>query len=163
MTDPHPLDDALASDDLADEEDLAAGGTHLLDLVAAVDFLRRGDRPGLTVWDALDEALRWWTAERIGLTDGAPEPDLVQAGWGDPDPLCASLRTFLAVSMLDDCVSVDIALQQAVRRWCAAIAVSNNDCEPWPHPLSRRADVSRALSTERRAAPIRCGDVETRG
>lgn len=138
MTNPHPLDDALASDDLADDEDLAAGGTHLLDLVSAVDFLRRGDRPGLTVWDALDEALRWWASGRIGLTEGAPDSDVVQGGWGDPDPLRTSLRTLLAVSALGNEISVDLALQQAVRRWCAALAVFHNDRDPWPHPLSRR-------------------------
>ncbi len=39
-----------------DEEPLDEGGTWLLDLVSAVDHLRRGYRPGLTVWDALVEA-----------------------------------------------------------------------------------------------------------
>mgnify|MGYP006883575816 CR=1 FL=1 len=30
-----------------------------LDVVSAVDYLSRGHRPGLTVYDALEEALRW--------------------------------------------------------------------------------------------------------
>ena len=41
-----------------DAEPLDQGGTWLLDLVSAVDHLRRGYRPGLTVWDALAEARR---------------------------------------------------------------------------------------------------------
>lgn len=41
-------------------EDLHAGGTHILDLVAAVDHLARGLRHDFTVWDALDEALHRW-------------------------------------------------------------------------------------------------------
>lgn len=53
-------------------DDTAEGGACLLDLVAAVDFLRRGDRNGLTVWDALEEAIRWWTAERVSAIEGVP-------------------------------------------------------------------------------------------
>ena len=41
-----------ATNQLTDEP--AEGGTWLLDLVAAVDYLRRGIRPDITVWDALD-------------------------------------------------------------------------------------------------------------
>ena len=33
-----------------------------LDVVSAVDYLSRGHRPGLTVYDALEEALRWHIA-----------------------------------------------------------------------------------------------------
>jgi hypothetical protein len=51
---PHPL---TPNDDDAGEV-LAEGGTWLLDVVAAVDHLGRGHRPGFTVWDALEEALR---------------------------------------------------------------------------------------------------------
>ena len=40
-----------------DAESLDEGGTWLLDLVSAVDHLRRGYRPGFTVWDALAEAI----------------------------------------------------------------------------------------------------------
>ena len=49
------------TDPITDE--LAEGGTWLLDLVAAVDYLRRGIRPGITVWDALGESLRWLLAD----------------------------------------------------------------------------------------------------
>ena len=68
--------------DHPDREPLAEGGTWLLDLVAAVDHLRRGHRPGLTVWDALEEALRWTTSDD-------------DAAWDTPDPLAATLRQLL--------------------------------------------------------------------
>ena len=139
MTEPHPLDQALEADDSETTEDLALGGTWLLDLVSAVDFLRRGDRHGLTVWDALEEAVRWWVAERVSLIDGVPDPDIADLAWGDPDPLRTALRRLLAASTIDDTVTIDIALQQAVRRWVTTMAERYNDDQPWPHPVVRRA------------------------
>lgn len=62
-----------------DVESLEEAGTWLLDLVAAVDHLRRGIRPGITVWDAIEEALRWHTPR----TD---EHDPAEPGWDDPRP-----------------------------------------------------------------------------
>ena len=35
-------------------------GGVLLDLVAATDYLAATHRLGLTVWEAVEEALRWW-------------------------------------------------------------------------------------------------------
>ena len=62
------FDDLFRSpEDLEPVEDLTEGGSWLLELVAAVDFLGRGDRHGLTVWDALEEAMRWWSAEQHRL------------------------------------------------------------------------------------------------
>ena len=65
--------------DNSDLESLDEGGTWLCDLVAAVDHLRRGLRPGITVWDAIEEALRWHTP----TTD---ESDGTEPAWGGPDP-----------------------------------------------------------------------------
>ena len=42
-----------------DSEPLAEGGAWLLDLISAVDYLRRGLRPSFTVWDALAVAIEW--------------------------------------------------------------------------------------------------------
>lgn len=107
--------------DPPDGELLAEGGTWLLDLVAAVDHLRRGHRPGLTVWDALEEAVRWTT----GDDDSA---------WDMPDPLAATLR------QLVDQTDVPVAdrMQAAVRRWVVAMAGRYNDGQHWPHPTPRR-------------------------
>ncbi|MFZ6003045.1 MAG: hypothetical protein ACOYXM_03860 [Actinomycetota bacterium] len=103
--------------DNTDHEPLEEGGTWLLDLAAAVDHLRRGVRPGLTVWDAIDEALR------------AGEPD-----WDDPDPLRSTLT-----ALLDRTAgSVEVEIQAAVRRWVVAAAHRYNNGHHWPHPATRR-------------------------
>lgn len=113
------------------DEDLDAGGEWLAELVAAVDFLRRGDRFGLTVWDALEEAIRWWASERASAIVGVADPEQADLRWNDPDPLRRSLTALLTASELDPATPVDIALQQAVRRWVATMAERHNDSCPW--------------------------------
>ncbi len=100
--------------------------TWLLDLVAAVDHLRRGLRPGLTVWDAIEEAVR---------TD---EPD-----WNDTDPLRSALDDL--VGRADGPVSLE--LQAATRRWVLAAADRYNDGHHWPHPTPRRGFPPPVLDT----------------
>lgn len=117
----------LIPDDQA-VESLEAGGTWLLDLVAAVDHLRRGIRPGITVWDAIEEALRWNTP----ATEGS---DPVEPAWDDPDPLRGSLARFLNHSTGPASVEAQIA----VRRWVLAMAARYNDGYHWPHPVPRRS------------------------
>jgi hypothetical protein len=106
------------------EETTAVGGTWLLDLVASVDHLRRGIRPGFTVWDALEESLR------------TGEPD-----WADPDPL----RTALAALLDRSSGPIDRELQAAVRRWVLAAADRYNAGHHWPHPAPRRGFPSPRL------------------
>ena len=136
MSTPDSFDDLFrAEKDGPMSEDLTEGGSHLLDLVAAVDFLRRGDRHGLTVWDALEEALRWWTAEQASAVAGVSDPELADLVWGDSDPLRSSLTHLLAAT---DTVATDVAIQQAVRRWAATMSSLYNDGAPWPDPSSRQ-------------------------
>jgi hypothetical protein len=104
-------------------EVLAEGGTWLLDLVAAVDHLGRGNRPGFTVWDALEEALRWTR----------PTGDDDEELWDSPDPLADSLGRFL-----DTSGPTAERLQTAVRRWVTAMAERYNNGHHWPHPAPRR-------------------------
>ena len=100
-------------------EPLDEGGTWLLDVVAAVDHLRRGYRPGLTVWDALAEALHW----AAGSDDQ----------WRHaPDALADALRG------LDTATPVAEHLQGAVRGWVTAMANRYNGGHHWPHPIHRR-------------------------
>lgn len=109
-------------------ESLDGGGTWLLDLVAAVDHLRRGIRPGITVWHAIEEALRWHTA-------GTDRHDLVEPPWNDPDPLRSTL-----VRCLDHATRpASVEAQIAVRRWVLAMAARYNDGHQWPHPVPRRS------------------------
>lgn len=106
-----------------DGESLNEGGTWLLDLVAAVDHLNRGHRPRLTVWDAIEEAIRWHTQ-----SDGEP-------AWDEPDPLRHSLAHLLADSGSQ---RVTVELQVAIRRWVTSHAERFNDTSHWPHPAPRR-------------------------
>ncbi len=117
------------------------GGSGLLDLVAAVDYLRRGIRPEFNVWDAVEEALRWWTTEQQSRDTGAPNPDDV---WQSNDPLLETLRR--VVHVLDEQTDhgVDEVLQQAIRHWSTTMAERFNDGHHWPHPAPRR-DISPGL------------------
>ena len=99
---------------------LAEGGTWLLDLVAAVDYLRRGIRPGITVWDALDESLRWLLAD-------------VDPTASEPDAVVLAIVDAMAVD-----VEAPISIQTAIRRWVLTMADRYNDGHHWPHPVSRR-------------------------
>jgi hypothetical protein len=112
--DPHAAaDDAVPPDEAA---------TWLLDAVAAVDHLRRGYRPGFTVWDALEEALRWHA------TDGTGEPP-----WDDADPLRRAIT-----AVLGDPADLAATLQDALRRWVQVMAERFNAGHHWPHPAARR-------------------------
>lgn len=117
----------FGEDDYSDaDEQLSEGGGWLCDLVAAVDFVRRGARPDLTVWDAFEEALRWHLAAVAG-GDGEPP-------WDEPDPLGSTLSTFMAAGLPETSAQV----QRAVRRWVTAMAAVHNDGCHWPHPAPRR-------------------------
>lgn len=119
-------DDLFASEELQGDEP-ADGATWLLDLIAAVDHLRRGLRPGLTVWDALEEAVR------------TGEPD-----WDDPDPLRTTLHEFLASRS----GPADLELQAGIRRWVLAAAERFNDGHHWPHPAARRGFPAPSIDPE---------------
>jgi hypothetical protein len=138
VPDPSAFDDLFQPDgDQPTAEDLDLGAGYLLDLVAAVDFLRRGDRHGITIWDAMEEAIRWWNAETASVISGVPDPDLAELPWGDPDPLRHALAN---LATLADHTGTDtaVALQQAIRRWTTTMAAWHNDTHPWPPPRTSR-------------------------
>ena len=116
----HPFNDPP---DFRHSEPLDEGGTCLLDLVAAVDHLRRGYRPHLTVWDALAEATQWWSDP---TDDEPPQPR--------SDPLADALRQLADTAS----PSAAAALQVAVRRWTTTMADRYNAGCHWPNPAPRR-------------------------
>lgn len=64
-----------------------------LEVIAAVDYLSRGHRPGFTVWDAVEEALRWYTAHLVAADDDAlAAAAAAKLPWDDPDPLRTALE-----------------------------------------------------------------------
>ena len=97
-------------------EPLDEGGTWLLDLVSAVDHLRRGYRPGFTVWDAFAEAIEW--AAPTTAEDGQRPGDFFGV-------LAARPASHEAV-------------QRAVRVWVLVMGDRYNAGHHWPHPTSRR-------------------------
>ncbi len=90
------------TDDLIPATDVAGDGLALFEsLVVAVRFLRRGARPTLTVWDAIDEALRWHSNREID--------------WDARDPLAISLGHLLSTEP-----DVSDGLTTAIDRWLDA-------------------------------------------
>ena len=122
-------------------EDLADGATWLLDLVSAVDHLRRGHRHAFTVWDALEEALRAWVTERRS-EDGDADRSAARGDdlpWDVPDPLASTLAEVLDALAVEPQLDARAVFQQAVRRWVLDLAAGSNDGALWPHPLPRRS------------------------
>ena len=108
-------------DPLAPSDDLTEGGTWLLDLVSAVDHLRRGHRPGLTVWGALAEAVD-------GHLDVPDSADLSH------DELGQHMKRLAEHTDAETATSV----QAALRHWLITMANRYNDGRHWPHPAQRR-------------------------
>jgi hypothetical protein len=127
---PHPFTDPPHG---AEHEALEEGGTRLLDLVAAVDHLRRGYRPQLTVWDALAEATLWWNDP----TGDDPLPSR-------NDPLADGLRQLADTAT----PTAAAALQVAVRRWTTTMANRYNAGYHWPHPEPRRGFPPPAIDSD---------------
>jgi hypothetical protein len=113
----------------------------LLDLVAAVDYLSRTHRLDLTVWEALEEALRWWTAGRMALPGDLPADDLAELPWGDdPDPLRTSVERLLASTNRaggPDGVELGTIVTAAVDGWVRRMAEQYNDGHRFAHPAPR--------------------------
>jgi len=90
-------------------------------VATAVDYLSVTSRPGLTVWDALEEAVRWWTIE---WTSPGSDPSAVMP-WNDPDPLRSSLDQLLgtvASMTLPDGHSLPAVLDTALDAWLVVMS-----------------------------------------
>jgi hypothetical protein len=132
-----------------------------LDVISAVDYLSRGSRPGLTVYDALEEALRWQTAALIASIDDLATGAVAQLPWDDPDPLRTALDGLVAQPASDDSSTADRTIHDALATWTRQMAVEHNDGRRWISPVRlRSADgISPLLAQESRAAdtgPFSC-------
>lgn len=104
-----PLDDLIPSD-----TGVADDGIDLFtELIAAVAWLRRGAMPGLTMWDAIEKALRFQANAAMD--------------WHNADPLRTSLQKVLdgRSSPVDQCIAA------AFRVWLDATASLFNETIPW--------------------------------
>ena len=105
-------------------------GETWLDVVSAVDYLNATHRPELTVWDALEEAVRWWVSARFEATADGLFARLVEVPWTDPDPLRHSLERMLEVSEpygTTDGQGTSDVLDSALGAWLGEMAVRFND------------------------------------
>lgn len=144
-----PIDDDLEWD-LSEPyvDDPAEATDRMLEVIAAVDFLRRGDRRGITLWAAIEEALRWWVAERTAVLDGYVDPAMQAPRFGESETMRTTLLRLIAVAGQEEPVHIGQALQEALRRWSMTMADRYNDHQPWPAPAPRqRAPVPLRLIT----------------
>ena len=112
-----------------------------LDVVSAVDYLAETHRPGLTVWDALDEALRWWTAECLDPHEGFPRRAAPELPWNDPDPLRSNVERLLTAvppAEMPGGHTLAEALGAVLAAWVEAMADEFNDGHGFSHPRPRR-------------------------
>jgi hypothetical protein len=111
-----------------------------LEVVSAVDYLAAAHRPGLTVWDAVDEAIRWWTMELLDPRAGFPPHHGVELPWCDPDPLRSTIERLLAAvapASGPDGAALPDALTAALATWVGAMADEFNDGQAFAPPEQR--------------------------
>lgn len=94
-----------------------------VEVIAAVEYLREGPRPGLTVWGALEEATRVWLAQDDHERGGS-------SAWSDPDPLRAAIELlFRQVGSAGayGAVSISTIWMSALRMWLDRVSQDHND------------------------------------
>jgi hypothetical protein len=104
-----PIDDLLDSYGAPADDGIVL----MTELIAAVSWLRRDAMPCLTIWDEIDEALRWQSK--------------TTADWREPDPL----RRALQIAIADTRSPVASVLEAALRSWLTATSQSFNDDVAW--------------------------------
>lgn len=110
-----------------------------LHVVSAVDYLSHGHRPGLTIYDALEEALRWHVSSVIaGDDEHAAAVESGHLPWDDPDALRTALEQLALHSPpADDEQSTSaFAFHSALAYWVRHMADQYNDGCRWAHPSS---------------------------
>jgi hypothetical protein len=121
--------------------DADAGGV-LLDLVAAVDFLSGTHRLGLTVWEAVEEAVRWWAAARLTPPGELADEAFSELPWDDdPDPLRTGVERLLACTNPaggPDGIEFGAILTSAIEGWVRRMADQYNAGHRFAHPVPRQ-------------------------
>lgn len=116
-----------------------------LDVVSAVDYLSQGHRPGLTVYDALEEALRWQARSLVNQSDeGHDDVDDNFLPWTDPDALRTSLEHLALLNPVTDDEQTTSAymIHSALANWVNRMADRHNESCRWAHPNSDRGGTS---------------------
>ena len=108
-----------------------------LQVLGAVEFLAELHRPSLSVWDAVEEAGRWWIADRLNPPEDQDTPLTTELPWDDPDPLRTVFDGLLGSVPsigLPGGVMVADALTAALDVWLGYMSNTYNDCRPFAHP-----------------------------
>lgn len=108
----------------------AAPSKTWLEVVDAVDYLSRGHRPGFSVWDAVEEALRWYTAHLVAGDDEAlVAVAAADLPWDDTDPLRTALERLVVHHPPGDQTegTTADAVDAALADWLAEMAREYND------------------------------------
>jgi hypothetical protein len=113
-----------------------------LDVVAATDYLSTTHRLGMTIWEAVEEALRWWTTEHLTLPGQLPDPAFSDLPWGDdPDPLRTAVERLLASTSGaggPDGLELGTIIDSALDGWVRQMAAQYNDGHRFAHPAPRQ-------------------------
>lgn len=125
------------------ERDSTCGlhSTIWLDVIAAVDYIAEVHRRGFTVWDAVEEAIRWWSADRLGDPDGVGTPSFDDLPWDDPDPLRTGLERLFATvapATVPDGHQLGDVLTGALTVWLQFMVNTYNDGHQFAHPTPAR-------------------------
>jgi hypothetical protein len=100
------------------------------DVVAAVDYLSATHGLGLTVWQAVEEAIRWWSVDYDAPTDNLPDAAFAELPWDDPDPLRSTLERLLDVVAplgVGDGHDIAAVLSSAFTVWSERMAILYNN------------------------------------
>jgi hypothetical protein len=111
-----------------------------LDVVAATDYLAATHRLGITIWEAVEEAIRWWTTDRLTLPGELPDAAFSDLPWDDPDPLRTAIERLLASTSGaggPDGVELGTILTTALDAWVRKMADQYNDGHRFAHPAPR--------------------------
>lgn len=111
------------------------------EVVAAVEYLAQSERLGITVWDALDEAIRLWAEEWFA---GAGRP----AARIEEDPLRISVEVLLrsvASGATPGGESLAQVLTAALELWLAEMRDEHNQGHPFSGHTHAQAPSTRAL------------------
>jgi hypothetical protein len=111
-----------------------------LNVAAAVDYLSATHRLGLTVWQAVEEAIRWWSVDYDAPTDDLPDAAFAELPWDDPDPLRSTLERLLDVVApigVTDGHDIAAVLSSALTVWSERMAVLYNDGHSFTHGPSQ--------------------------
>ncbi len=103
-----------------------------LKMIAAVEFLGTTHRPGLTVWDALAEAVRWWVEDESSSAEAGRER--YSLPWSDLDPMRTAMELLLRsappAGTLDG-HDLPAVMESALCGWLEGMAAAFNDDHPF--------------------------------